>query len=160
MFDGGLRREDYRGLLQGHYRGLEPGGAQAAYYRGEILLKEIAEGIKVLQSQRTTITALMGHLELAGARSTPQLELFETVKPTDRPQVILDAATAAVEVASGDLIVKVQDVLAELQRRDLNLGVQQPLAVIGTVLSRSENYQKIARNTFQRVEPLSPLEEE
>ena len=51
-------------------------------------------------------------------------------------------------------MVRVQDVLAELQRRDLDLGVQQPLAVIGTVLSRSEYYQKIARNTFHRIDPL------
>ena len=130
-------------------------GLQAAYDRGTILLETIAEGIRGLQSQRTTITALMHHLEASGARTTPQLALFESVRGPDRPQVILDAA-AVVEASSGDgdLVVNVQDVLAELQRRDLSLGVQQPLAVIGTVLSRSEYYHKEARNTFRRVAPL------
>ena len=129
-------------------------GLQAAYDRGKKFIETIAEEIGVLQSQRTTITALMKHLEASGARTTPQLALFESVRGPDRPQVILDAAEAVVEATSYGFVVKVQDVLAELQRRDLSLGVQQPLAVIGTVLSRSENYHKVARNTFQRVEPL------
>ena len=131
-------------------------GVQAGYDRGEILLEKIAEEIRGLQSQRTTITALMQHLEASGARSTPQLALFESVRGPDRPQVILDAAAAVLEASSGDgdLVVNVQDVLAELQRQDLSLGVQQPLAVIGTVLSRSEYYDKVARNTFRRVETL------
>ena len=129
-------------------------GVQAGYDRGEILLEKIAEEIRGLQSQRTTITALMQHLEVSGARTTPQYEMFESVRAPDRPQVILDAAAAVVEAASGGLVVNVQEVLAELQRRDLNLGVKQPLAVIGTVLSRSEHYDKIARNMFQRVETL------
>ncbi len=129
-------------------------GVQAGYDRGKILLEKIAEEIRGLQSQRTTITALMQHLEVSGARTTPQYEMFESVRAPDRPQVILDAAAAVVEAASGGLVVNVQEVLAELQRRDLNLGVKQPLAVIGTVLSRSEHYDKIARNMFQRVETL------
>ena len=120
----------------------------------KILLEKIAEEIRGLQSQRTTITALMQHLEVSGARTTPQYQMFESVRVPDRPQVILDAAAAVVEAASGGLVVNVQEVLAELQRRDLNLGVKQPLAVIGTVLSRSEHYDKIARNMFQRVETL------
>ena len=100
------------------------------------------------------LTALMQHLEVSGARTTAQYQMFESVRVPDRPQVILDAAAAVVEAASGGLVVNVQEVLAELQRRDLNLGVKQPLAVIGTVLSRSEHYDKIARNMFQRVETL------
>ena len=129
-------------------------GVQAAYDRGTKYLETISEEIRGLQGQRSTITALMQHLEASGARSTPQLALFESVRGPDRPQVILDAAEAVVEATSGDLVVNVQDVLAELQRQDLSLGVQQPLAVIGTVLSRSEYYDKVARNTFRRVEPL------
>ena len=96
----------------------------------------------------------MQHLEVSGARTTPQYELFDSVKAPDRPQVILDAAAAVLEATSGGFMVDVQDVLAELQRRDLNLGVQQPLAVIGTVLSRSDYYHKAARNSFRRVDPL------
>ena len=129
-------------------------GVQAGYDRGKIVLETITKEIRGLQGQRITVSALMQHLEASGARSTPQMALFESVRGPDRPQVILDAAAAVLEAASGDLVVKVQDVLGELQRRDLDLGVQQPLAVIGTVLSRSEHYDKIARNTFQRVEPL------
>lgn len=134
-------------------------GVQAAYDQGKILLGKIAEEMKGLQGQRTTITALMQHLEVSGARSTLQMQLFESVKPADRPPAILDAAAAVLEATSGGFVVNVQDVLAELKRRDLRLGVQQPLAVIGTVLSRSEYYNRIARNVFLRVEPLSPLEE-
>ena len=135
-------------------------GVQDAYDRGKILLETITAEIRGLQGQRTTITALMQHLEASGARSTHQMELIDTVKAPDRPQVILDAAAAVLEVVSEGFMVDVQDVFAELQRRDLDLGVQQPLAVIGTVLSRSEYYQRVARNTFQRVEPLRlrPLE--
>ena len=129
-------------------------GIQAAYDRGTKYLETIAEEIRGLQGQRITVTALMQHLEVSGARTTPQYEMFESVRAPDRPQVILDAAAAVVEAASGGLVVNVQEVLAELQRRDLNLGVKQPLAVIGTVLSRSEHYDKIARNMFQRVETL------
>ena len=129
-------------------------GIQAGYDRGKILLEKITEEIRGLQGQRITVTALMQHLEVSGARTTPQYELFESVKAPDRPQVILDAAAAVLEAASGDLVVNVAEVLAELHRRDLNLGVKQPLAVIGTVLSRSDYYDKIARNSFRRVEPL------
>lgn len=129
-------------------------GVQEAYDRGKALLETIADEIRSLQGQRTTITALMQHLEASGARSTPQLELLESVKAPDRPQVILEAAAAVLESTSGGFLVTVQSVLAELQRRNLSLGVQQPLAVIGTVLSRSEYYHKVARNTFQCVEPL------
>ena len=131
-------------------------GIQAGYDRGKILLEKITEEIRGLQGQRITVSALMQHLEASGARTTPQYELFESVKAPDRPQVILDAAAAVLEAASGDLVVNVADVLAELQRRDLDLGVQQPLAVIGTVLSRSNHYHKVARNSFRRVD-LLPL---
>ena len=79
-------------------------GVQAGYDRGEILLQKIAEEIRGLQSQRTTITALMQHLEVSGARTTPQYEMFESVRAPDRPQVILDAAAAVVEAASGGLV--------------------------------------------------------
>lgn len=134
-------------------------GGQAAHDCGEILLRKIADEIRGLQGQRTAITALMQHFEASGARATAQMSIFENVKPSDRPQVILDAAAAVLgAAAAGDFEVSVQEVLAELQRRDLDLGVQQPLAVIGTVLSRSDHYQKVARNTFQRVEPLPALE--
>ena len=129
-------------------------GIQEAYDRGEILLRKINDELRGLHGQRTAITALMQHLEASGARTTPQLPLLEIVKPSDRPQVILDAAEAVLDSSTGILMVRVQDVLAELHRRELNLGVQQPLAVIGTVLSRSEYYSKISRNTFHRIEPL------
>ena len=129
-------------------------GVQAGYDRGEILLETITKEIRGLQGQRITVTALMQHLEVSGARSTAQYQMFESVRVPDRPQVILDAAAAVLEATSDGFVVNVQEVLAELQRRDLNLGVKQPLAVIGTVLSRSEHYDKIARNMFQRVETL------
>ena len=135
-------------------------GVQDAYDRGKILLETITAEIRGLQGQRITVSALMQHLEVSGARTTPQYELFDSVKAPDRPQVILDAAAAVLEATSKGFMVDVQDVFAELQRRDLDLGVQQPLAVIGTVLSRSEYYQRVARNSFQRVQPLRllPLE--
>lgn len=136
-------------------------GIQAAYDRGNLLLGKIAEEVRSLHGQRTTITALMQHLEASGARSTPQMGLFKSVNAPDRPQEILDAAETVLDSTSGIFVVRVQDVLDELDRRRLDLGVKQPLAVIGTVLSRSEYYNKIARNTFHRIEPiLLPLPEE
>ena len=129
-------------------------GSQEAYDRGKLLLEKIAEEIKGLHGQRAAITALMQHLEASGAQSTHQLTLNESVKAPDRPQVIINAAEAVLDSTSGVLLVRVQDVLDELYRRELDLGVQQPLAVIGTVLSRSPYYQKISRNTFHRIEPL------
>ena len=129
-------------------------GTQEAYDRGKLLLEKIAEEIKRLQGQRTAITALMQHLEASGARATAQLPLVPRVNASDRPRVILEAADAVLDSTSGTMVVRVQDVLAELDRRKLDLDVQQPMAVIGTVLSRSLYYQKIARNTFHRIEPL------
>lgn len=135
-------------------------GVQAAYDRGQLLLGKIAEEIRSLHGQQTAITALMQHLESAGAQHSRQITLFESVKAPDRPQEILDAAEAVLDSTSGIFVVRVQDVLEELDRRHLDLGVKQPLAVIGTVLSRSAYYQKIARNSFHRIEPLPiPLPE-
>ena len=115
-------------------------GIQVAYDRGNILLGKIAEEVRRLHGQRTTITALMQHLEAAGAQHSRQITLFKSVKAPDRPKAILEAAEAVLDSTSGISVVQVQDVLAELDRRHLDLGVKQPLAVIGTVLSRSEYY--------------------
>ena len=130
-------------------------GAQDAYDRGKILLETITEEIRGLQGPTRSPSPLSCNiLRRPGHEARLNMELFDSVRAPDRPQVILDAAAAVLEATSGGFMVDVQDVLAELQRRDLNLGVQQPLAVIGTVLSRSDYYHKAARNSFRRVDPL------
>ena len=131
-------------------------GAQAAHDRAEECLETISKETGNLQRQKRAITILLQHLETAGAEASAPAEPPETVRPADRPAEILNAAEAVMEAAPGNPVVHVQEVLAELRRRDADLGVQQPLAVIGTVLSGSDRYQKVARNKFRQVDPQPP----
>ena len=48
------------------------------------------------------------------------------------------------------------EVRDELRENGFDLGVQQPLAVIGTVLSSADQFRKVARNTFEVIPPLMP----
>ena len=126
-------------------------GAQAAHDRGTELLKEASDEIRGLRKQHTAITTLMNHLQESGAQTPQPIPSPETLGATSRPQAILKAAEAVMTKTPEGLIVKVPDVLAELERQHLALGVKQPLAVIGTVLSRSKRYRKETRNTFHAI---------
>ena len=78
--------------------------------------------------------------------------MVDTISPTERPRLIMDTARElGIENKAGDDLVKVQEVLQELRGRGFDLGVQQPLAVIGTVLANADDFRKIARNTFEYI---------
>ena len=60
-------------------------GVQEAYDRGKALLETIADEIRSLQGQRTTITALMQHLEASGGAehaSTRTARKCESARPS------------------------------------------------------------------------------
>ena len=75
---------------------------------------------------------------------------LDTVRVVERPRLIIEAAMSIWEdLPVGNDSVKMQDVLQALNGKGLDLGVKQPLAVIGTVLANSNEFRKVARNTFE-----------
>ena len=126
-------------------------GEQAAYDLNTELLKEIEADFDRLKNQMSAINALRAYLQDSGnlEASTPVTNPdFDTVEPSERPRLIVNAAQV-VWRQQPDNLVKVQWVLDELNTRGLDLGVRQPLAVIGTVLASADGFTKIARNTFE-----------
>ena len=69
--------------------------------------------------------------------------------PVGRHQVIMQ--TALDLVRSGTPSLSPQRVMEELNQKQVDLGVQQPHAVIGTVLGRSEGFRRVAENKFEYV---------
>ena len=55
-------------------------------------------------------------------------------------------------------LINARDVHSALKNKGLDLGVSQPLAVIGTVLASADGYTKIARNSFEFSPPQQPVE--
>ena len=128
-------------------------GEQAAYDRGAELIHEIEVDISQLKRQEEAIQALGNYLQnhpdvdtsIEPIEPTPGLD---TMERSVRPRLIVDAAKGVWNITPGDQIM-VQQVHDELTRRGLDLGVRQPLAVIGTVLSSADGFTRIARNTFE-----------
>ena len=145
-------------------------GDQAAYVAGGRLLQELRRDISLLEKQELAILALGAvFLENPNVDASQDPGYFptvlETVDPLERPKVIVKAAKQAYREreknpwsATGTAEIKSQNVIDQLRSQGLSLGVQQPLAVIGTVLSSASEFRKIARNTFlyQR-EPTKPV---
>ena len=81
---------------------------------------------------------------------------LDLIEASERSRLVVEAAQELYldlvrdpSVDEGSMLIKTQDVLNLLRRRGLDLGVQQPLAVIGTVLSNAHGFRRIARNTFE-----------
>ena len=140
-------------------------GEQAAYEIGAKLLVDISEEREYLDRQESAIHALglvlqsSGNVDISLQPVETASELDE-IEPSVRPRLIVEAATEVWEEqqtgwpgADKDL-VKAQRVLDQLRAKGLDLGVQQPLAVIGTVLASASGFKKVARNTFERTEPV------
>ena len=145
-------------------------GEEAAYVLGSSLLVEIENDREHLTRQEAAILALGRVLrDRAGvetvefaeehkdrSESSPELD---TIEQSERPRLIAQAAREVWEDQQEQWagpekdLVKTQDVRAKLQAKDLDLGVQQPLAVIGTVLASADGFTKIARNTFEYALP-------
>ena len=141
-------------------------GEQAAYDLGPQLLREIEAERERLNNQASAIRALGKVLEdTVGviARSDDLDPGLDVIEALERPRQIVSAAIDVWQSKqhgwSGDSdadYVKVQDVLERLRAKGLDLGVKQPLAVIGTVLTSAEGFNKVARNTFEYTPPPPP----
>ena len=139
-------------------------GEQAAHDLGIRLLKEIEDDYDRLRRQESAINAL-GSVLAQHADVIPISDPIEpepgldAIEPSERPRLII---VTAVEVwgaqqtgfgGSERNLVSSQDVLERLKHKGLDLGVQQPLAVVGTVLASAEGFTKVARNTFEYDRP-------
>ena len=137
-------------------------GEQAAHSRVRELLHEIRVDVARLRKQEEAIQALgqvlRDHPDVDTSSDpagvTPGLEPIE---PHERPRLIVEAAVELFHEFLGHqhwednspILINCQGVLKLLQNRGLDLGVQQPLAVIGTVLNGAKGFRRVARNTFQ-----------
>ena len=139
-------------------------GEQAAYNLASHLLQEIRNDVARLKKQESAMQALGLVL-----REHPAVDVsadpidpgpgLDPIEPSERSRVILEAAKEAYEDRekdnwnrTGTRLIKTQEVLDHLWSRGLDLGVQQPLAVIGTVLASANGFSRIARNTFEVIE--------
>ena len=149
-------------------------GEQAAYSDVRRLLHEVRSDIVRLRKQEEAIQALgqvlRDHPDVdTSADPVDVPDGLEPLEPSERSRVIVEAATEIRYDILNDnyrggepAFIRAQDVLDLLRRRGLDLGVQQPLAVIGTVLTNAEGFHRIARNTFQvrEEETIPPLFDE
>ena len=136
-------------------------GEQAAYTLATNLLQEIRNDVVRLRRQESAIQALGAVLREHPAvdTSTDPVDSdpdLDPIEPSQRSRVIIEAANevyhdreANTWTATETGLIKTQEVLDHLRNRGLDLGVQQPLAVIGTVLANATGFQRVARNTFE-----------
>ena len=136
-------------------------GEQAAYDLGVELLEKIDVDFERLRAQASAIQALgiylrdVSDVAIVEPSRAPHLD---TVEMSERPRLIVEAALALWQrLPPGNNLIKVQDVLQEMNNLGIDLGVQQPLAVIGTVLARADRFKKVARNTFEYRHPIDGL---
>ncbi len=142
-------------------------GEQAAYDLGQELLAEIQDAFLTLKRHESAIQALgmvlqdHGDVDPTAADPVEPEPGLDTIEPSERPRLIIEGALEVLGNqqnwgGSEANLVKTVAVLDVLQGKGLDLGVQQPLAVIGTVLTNAENFTKVARNTFEYSQPPSP----
>ena len=141
-------------------------GDQAAYDLAPELLIEIEAEQEKLKNEASAIRAFGRVLEnTAGviARSTETDPELDVVEARARPRLILEAALEVWESQNSEWpprsdpqLVKGEDVLEQLRTKGLDLGVKQPLAVIGTILNGADEFTKLARNTFEYTPPPPP----
>ena len=134
-------------------------GEQAAYDLAPQLLTEIEADQEKLSNQASAIRALSKVLEgIDGviARSTSLDPGLDVIEAPERPRLIIESARevwrSQQEEWSGKpgvYFIRGQDVLERLRIKGFDLGVKQPLAVIGTVLTSADGFKKVARNTFE-----------
>ena len=129
-------------------------GDQAAFDLGVKLRDEIDEEFKRLSDQRDAINHLGSWLQEWGDvdQGSSPVPAENRIDPLGRPKAIVTAALQVMSRGTG-LKVTTQDVYWELQSTGVDLGVEQPKAVIGTVLSKHESFKKLARNTFEFIPP-------
>ena len=143
-------------------------GEQAAYDIGPDLLREIEAEQAKLKNQASVIKAFGKYLQDNGeviARSASPSPELDVIEATERSRLIIEAATEVWQDQQHEWnnepdghLVKVQKVLERIHTKGLDLGVQQPLAVIGTVLASADGFRKVARNTFEYEPAPSPAD--
>ena len=123
-----------------------------AHQQARDYVRDIHDEVRQLQDQLRHVSGFLQYLgdklNIQEAEELPPPP-FIGQTPVSRHQLIMDAASTI--VGAGGETVSTQAVILELERRQIELGVQQPHAVIGTVLSRSEQFKKVATNTFEFV---------
>ena len=144
-------------------------GEQAAYELVPQLLTEIEAEQEKLNNQASAIRALGKVIEGTDgviARSTNLDPGLDVIEAPERPRLIIEAATEVWRSQHEEWpdnpdahFIKGQGVLERLRTKGLDLGVKQPLAVIGTVLTSADGFNKVARNTFDYTPP-PPLDVE
>ena len=142
-------------------------GEQAAYDLSPTLLKEIEVELQKLKNQASAIMALGKVLEGTPgviARSTETDPALDVIEAHERPRQIIEAAKEVWGFQQDEWpsnsdahLVRGKDVLNRLATKRLDLGVKQPLAVIGTILTSADGFNKVARNTFEYTPPTPPL---
>ena len=133
-------------------------GEQAAYDLGAELMTEIKDEHDRLQTQSSAISALGIYLRDVADVAILDPNPVAQVELVNRSKLITEAALALWQrLLPGNSFIKVQSVLEELNRQGRDLGVQQPFAVIGTVLARADGFTKVARNTFEYRPPIDDL---
>ena len=127
-------------------------GMQAAYDLAPSLLEDIDTAFTSLRTQAVVIRSLTRHLLDTGevAEHVEPEPGLDAIEASERPRLIVGAA---IDIwnrkPAEDITVTGDEVLDELTRKGLDLGVKQPIAVIGTVLASGDGFKKIARNTFE-----------
>lgn len=128
-------------------------GPEAAFVRGAELLREIETEFDRLRNQASLIDALGAYL-----RDTAELEIPDSNRPprlqageiSERHKLIVEAALALWRrLPPGNNLIRVEQVVQELARQGIKLDVQQPHAVVGTVLARADGFNKISRSVFE-----------
>ncbi len=137
-------------------------GEQAAYLLVSELHRSIRNDIAHLHKQGAAIQALAAVLKDYPSVDTSADPIDDDaeeaqqadaagsafVDPSKRSDYIFRIAEFVSHSSNGEPF-STQDVLDEIYHRFATLGVRQPLAVIGTVLSSAKGFTRIAPNTYQ-----------
>ena len=138
------------------------GDDQSAFDQATELLKQIKDDIANAQREYSAIEAFIVVL-----RNRPGVSVAEEpdngldpIPSALRSRRIIETAKALFAEglenrrwdSTDDSLPRVTtlEVLERIQLEGLTLGVQQPHAVIGTVLASAEGFERIARNTFEK----------
>ena len=139
-------------------------GEQAAYLMVNQLRGDIRNDVARLQKQDAALHALAAVLrDYPGVDTSEdpfddvEAEMADSagaavVDPKWRSSYIHSLAHDLTHASWGESFT-VQELLDEIHRRFASLGVKQPLAVIGTVLSNSPQFKRVAPNTYQTADP-------
>lgn len=136
-------------------------GEQAAYLLVSELNRSIRNDIAHLRKQTVAIQALAAVLQDYPGVDTSADPIDEDdadaagvayVDPRKRSDFVITLASNLTHQIQGEPFTT-QDVLDEMHSQRATLGVKQPLAVIGTVLSSAKGFTRIAPNTYQSTDP-------